>query len=46
MTGIVVVRLMYRLVKKTALRIGWDALALILAYLVNIVLLYRMRAQG
>ncbi|NTW65705.1 MAG: sodium:calcium antiporter [Nitrospirae bacterium] len=46
MTGIVVVSLMYRLEKKTALRIGWDALALILAYLVNIVLLYRMRAQG
>ncbi|MHB8843775.1 MAG: sodium:calcium antiporter [Nitrospirota bacterium] len=46
MTGIVVVSLMYRLEKKTALRIGWDALALLLAYLVNIVLLYRMRAQG
>jgi cation:H+ antiporter len=46
MTGIVIVSLMYRLEKKTALRIGWDALALILAYLVNIVLLYRMRAQG
>ncbi|MEK6745149.1 MAG: sodium:calcium antiporter [Nitrospirota bacterium] len=46
MTGIVVVSLMYRLEKKTALRIGWDALALILAYLVNIVLLYRLRAQG
>jgi cation:H+ antiporter len=46
MTGIVVVSLMYRLERKTVLRIGWDALALILAYLVNIVLLYRMRAQG
>jgi cation:H+ antiporter len=46
MTGIVVVSLTYRLEKKTVLRIGWDALALILAYFVNIVLLYRMRAQG
>lgn len=46
MTGIVVVSLMYRLEKKTVLRIGWDALALLLAYLVNIALLYRMRAQG
>ena len=46
MTGIVVVSLMYRLEKKTALRIGWDALALILAYLVNIVLLYRLRGRG
>jgi cation:H+ antiporter len=46
MTGIVIVSLMYRLEKKTALRIGWDALALILAYLVNIVLLYRLRGRG
>lgn len=46
MTGIVVVSLMYRLEKKTALRIGWDALALILAYLVNIALLYRLRGKG
>ena len=46
MTGIVVVSLMYRLEKKTALRIGWDALALILAYLVNIALLYRLRGRG
>lgn len=46
MTGIVVVSLMYRLEKKTALRIGWDALALILAYLVNIVLMYRLRGRG
>jgi len=46
MTGIVVVSLMYRLEKKTALRIGWDALALVLAYLVNVLLLYAMRAQG
>jgi cation:H+ antiporter len=46
MTGIVVVSLMYRLEKKTALRIGWDALALILAYLVNISLLYRLRGRG
>lgn len=46
MTGIVVVSLMYRLEKKTVLRIGWDALALILAYLVNIVILYRLRGRG
>jgi cation:H+ antiporter len=46
MTGIVIVSLMYRLEKKTALRIGWDALALILAYLVNIALLYRLRGRG
>ena len=46
MTGIVVVSLMYRLEKKTILRIGWDALALILAYLVNVLMLYKMRAQG
>jgi len=46
MSGIVAVSLMYRLEKKTALRIGWDALALILAYLVNALLLFKMRAQG
>jgi cation:H+ antiporter len=46
MTGIVVVSLMYRLEKKTALRIGWDAMALVLAYLVNIALLYRLRGRG
>jgi len=46
MTGIVVVSLMYRLEKKTALRIGWDALALLLAYGVNILLLYRLRGRG
>ena len=43
MTGIVVVSLMYRLEKKTALRIGWDALALLLAYGVNLFLLYVLR---
>ena len=46
MTGIVIVSLMYRLEKKTVLRIGWDALALMLAYLVNIALLYRLRGRG
>jgi cation:H+ antiporter len=46
MTGIIVVSLMYRLEKKTALRIGWDALALMLAYLVNIVILFRLRGRG
>lgn len=43
MTGIVVVSLMYRTEKKTILRIGWDAIALITAYVVNILLLYKMR---
>ncbi len=46
MTGIVVVSLMYRMEKKTALRIGWDALALMFAYLVNIILLFRLRGRG
>ncbi|MDH4162623.1 MAG: sodium:calcium antiporter [Nitrospirota bacterium] len=46
MTGIVIVSLMYRLEKKTVLRIGWDALALALAYLVNIALLYSLRGRG
>lgn len=46
MTGIVVVSLTYRREKKTALRMGWDALALILAYLVNIVILFRLRGRG
>lgn len=43
MTGIAVVSLTYRLRKKTALRLSWDAIALIIAYVVSILLLYSMR---
>ncbi len=46
MTGIVVVSLTYRLEKKTALRIGWDAAALLLAYGISVYLLYTLRARG
>jgi len=46
MTDIAVVSIMPRLKKKTALRIGWDALALVFAYLVNIVFLHRLRGRG
>lgn len=43
MTAIAVVSLTYRLRKKTFLRIGWDAAAILLAYFVSILLLYSMR---
>ena len=46
MTGIAVVSLTYRVEKKTVLRLGWDAIALILGYLVNVYLLYSLRDQG
>jgi cation:H+ antiporter len=46
MTGIAVVSLTYRIEKKTVLRLGWDALALLLGYLLNIYLLYRLRGRG
>jgi cation:H+ antiporter len=46
MTGIAVVSLTYRAEKKTVLRLGWDALALIFGYIVNIYLLYRLRGEG
>ncbi len=46
MTGIVVASLTYRMEKKTAFRIGWDALALLAAYMVNLLLLYSMRGRG
>ena len=46
MTGIIVVSLTYRLQKKTMLRLGWDALALVLAFVVNILLLYVLRGRG
>ncbi len=45
MTGIAIVSLTFRLEKKVILRLGWDALALILAYVVNIVLLYSLRGN-
>lgn len=46
MTGIIIVSLTYRAEKKTVLRIGWDAAALLLAYIVNILLLYALRERG
>jgi cation:H+ antiporter len=46
MTGIVIVSLAYRTKKKMFLRLGWDAVALILAYVVNIYLLYALRGRG
>lgn len=46
MTGIAVVGLTYRLEKKAFLRLGWDATALLLAYIVNIYLLYLLRGKG
>jgi cation:H+ antiporter len=46
MTGIVVVSLTYRLEKKLLLRLSWDALALVLAFVVNILLLYLLRGRG
>ena len=46
MTGIAMVSLTYRLGKKAFLRLGWDALALILGYVVNVYLLYALRGRG
>jgi len=43
MTGIAIVSLTFRIEKKTVLRLGWDAVALIIAYVVNIYLLYALR---
>lgn len=43
MTGISVVALIYRLRKKTLLRISWDTFALITAYFISIMLLYSLR---
>jgi cation:H+ antiporter len=45
MTGIAIVSLTFRIEKKVVLRLGWDALSLILAYVVNIYLLYAVRAD-
>lgn len=41
MTGIAIVSLTYRLERKTFLRLGWDTISLLLAYFINIYLLYR-----
>ena len=46
MTGIAVVSLTYRIQKKTVLRLGWDAMALLLAYIANISLMYLLRDKG
>lgn len=46
MTGITIVSLTYRLEKKAFLRLGWDAVAILLAYFVNIYLLYSLRVTG
>ncbi len=46
MTGVAIVSLAYRLEKKAFLRLGWDALAMLLAYGLNIYLLYALRGKG
>ena len=46
MTGIAIVSLTYRLERKAFLRLGWDAIAILLAYIVNILLLYSLRGHG
>lgn len=43
MTGIAIVALTFRAQRKTFLRIGWDAVALVVAFVVSIVMLYSMR---
>lgn len=45
MTGIAIVALTYRLKKKTVLRIGWDAVALLLAFIINVLLLYKIMVE-
>lgn len=46
MTGIAITGLIYRLEKKVFMRLGWDAIAIVLAYIVNIYLLYSLRGKG
>ena len=46
MTGMIMVSLEYRLEKKAFLRLGWDAVALLMAYGVSIALLYLLRTRG
>ncbi len=43
MTGVAIIALTYRLAKKTFLRMGWDAIALLLAYAANLLLLFSLR---
>lgn len=43
MAGIAIVSLPYRLEKKTVLRLSWDAVAILLAYVINIYLAYALR---
>lgn len=45
MTAIAIVSLTYRVERKAFLRLGWDTAALLLAFLVNISLLYALRAE-
>lgn len=45
MTGIAIVSLAFRIEKKFVLRLGWDSLAMIAAYAVNIYLLYSLRGS-
>jgi cation:H+ antiporter len=46
MTGITIVGLIYRVERKVFLRLGWDAIALLLAFIINILLLYSLRGKG
>ena len=46
MTGIAIVSLTYRTKKKMFARMGWDAIALLLAFIVNVYLLYALRGRG
>ena len=46
MTGIAIISLTYRLEKKPFLRLGWDTISILLAYIVNIYLLYSLRGKG
>ncbi|MBI5893962.1 MAG: sodium:calcium antiporter [Deltaproteobacteria bacterium] len=43
MTGIAIVGLTYRLERKMFLRLGWDAIAILLIYFFNIYLLYSLK---
>jgi cation:H+ antiporter len=43
MTGIAIISLTYRLKKKPLLRLGWDAVVILLAYGMNLYLLYVLR---
>jgi len=43
MTGVAVIALTYRLARKTSLGMGWDSIALLLAYAANLLLLFSLR---